>query len=145
MTPTDAKRRLIWHGILIFLLGLLAGAFVPWLKNPRMGVAAHVGGVLSGIFLILVGLIWEEIKLRPKAKNVDFWLFLYASHTGWVAQFLAAVFGTGRSMPVGGAGFRGTAWQEALVDFLAISFSVTIALPGILALWGLRRRTTEPS
>lgn len=66
MTPTDAKRRLVWHGILIFLLGLLAGAFVPWLKNPRMGVAAHVGGVLSGIFLVLVGLIWREIKLASR-------------------------------------------------------------------------------
>jgi len=63
MIPRDAKRRLLWHGILIFLLGLLAGAFAPWLTNPRMGVAAHVGGVLSGTFLILVGLIWEEIKL----------------------------------------------------------------------------------
>lgn len=145
MPPPNAKRRLIWHGVLIFLLGLLAGAFVPWLKNPRMGVAAHVGGVLSGIFLILIGLIWEEIKLPAQTKTVDFWFFLYASYTGWLAQFLAAVFGTGRSMPVGGAGFRGTAWQEALVDFLAISFSAAIALAGILALWGLRRRASESS
>ncbi|HLE62387.1 MAG TPA: hypothetical protein VI750_04565 [Pyrinomonadaceae bacterium] len=143
MTPSNAKRRLIWHGILIFLLGLLAGAFVPWLKNPRMGVAAHVGGVLSGIFLILVALIWEEIKLPLWAKKTDFWLFLYASHTGWLAQFLAAVFGTSRSMTVGGAGFTGNAWQEALVDFVAITFSAAIARrhPGAL---GTADAATEP-
>ncbi len=143
MLPPDPKRRLMWHGMLIFLLGLMAGAFVPWLKNPRMGVAAHVGGVLSGIFLILVALVWEEIKLRPPAKRVAFWLFLFASHTGWVAQFLAGLFGTGRSMPVGGAGFRGTFWQEATVDFVAISFSIAITLAGLLALWGLRRQATK--
>lgn len=143
MIPIDAKRRFFWHGMLIFLLGLLAGAFVPWLTNPRMGVAAHVGGVLSGAFLILVGVIWEEIKLPVWAKKADFGLFLYASHTGWLAQFLAALFGTGRSMPVAGAGFRGSAWQEAVVDFVAISISIAIALAGILALWGLRRAAED--
>ncbi len=142
MTPSDAKRRLFWHGILIFLFGLIAGAFIPWLKDPRMGVAAHVGGVLSGIFLILIGVIWEEIKLEPKPKNANFLLFLYASHTGWLAQFLAAVFGTGRSMPVGGAGFGGTFWQETLVDFVAITFSIAIALAVILTLYGLRHRAS---
>jgi hydroxylaminobenzene mutase len=139
MVPPNAKRRFLWHGMLILLFGLLAGALVPWLGNPRMGVAAHVGGVLSGTFLILVGLIWEEIKLPVWAKKADFWLFLYASHTGWLAQFLAAVFGTGRSMPVAGAGFRGTAWQEAVVDVVAISFSIIVALACVLALHGLRR------
>jgi len=144
MIPPMAKRRLIWHGTLIFLLGLLAGAVVPLLKNPRMGLAAHVGGVLSGTFLILVGLIWEEIKLPVRTKKANFWLFLYASHTGWLAQFLAGLFGTSRSTPIGGAGFSGTAWQETVVDFVAISFSVAIALAGILTLWGLREHATEP-
>ena len=74
----DAKRRLIWHGIFVFLLSLLVGAAVPLLRNPRMGLAAHVGGVLSGMLLILVGLIWEEIKLRGYAEKAAYWLFLYA-------------------------------------------------------------------
>jgi len=146
MLSFHAKHRLLWHGVLIFLLGLLAGAVVPLLTNPRMGLAAHVGGVMSGMFLILVGLIWEEITLPAWAKKAEFWLFLYASHTGWVAQFLAGLFGTSRSTPIGGAGFSGTAWQEALVDFLAISFSLAILLACILALWGLWRiapRTKE--
>lgn len=59
------KRRLLWHGTLIFVFGLLAGAAVPVVANPRMGVAAHVGGVMSGMFLMLIGLIWEEIRLPP--------------------------------------------------------------------------------
>lgn len=88
------KRRLLWHGILIFLFGLLAGMAVPLVANPRMGMAAHVGGVMSGTFLLLVGLIWDDVKLSPAATRTALWLFLYSSHTGWLAQFLAACWGT---------------------------------------------------
>ncbi len=69
--------------MLIFGLGLLTGAVVPVMTNPRMGVAAHVGGVMSGMFLILVGLLWDQIKLSLRAEKAAFWLFLYASYTGW--------------------------------------------------------------
>ncbi len=137
---TTVKRRLLWHGILIFIFGLLAGAAMPLVINPRMAVAAHVGGVLSGMFLVLVGLIWDQIRLPATAAKVTFWLFLYASHTGWLAQFLAAVFGTSRATPIAGAGFRGSLWQENLVLYLAVSFSIAILAACVLALWGLSNR-----
>ena len=143
MIRNKTKRRLFWHGLLIFLFGLLAGAAVPVLTNPRMGVAAHLGGVLSGMFLIVIGLLWGEIRLSAPAEKAALWLFLYASHTGWLAQFLAALFGTSRSTPIAGAGYRGAAWQEIVVGFLAVSFSLTILLACILALWGLRKDQIE--
>ncbi len=102
--PNKTRRRLFWHGLLIFLFGLFTGAVVPLLTNPRMGVAAHLGGVLSGMFLIVIGLLWEEIRLSAPAEKAAFWLFLYASHTGWLGQVLAAWFGTSRATPIGGAG-----------------------------------------
>jgi hydroxylaminobenzene mutase len=139
MEPEATKRRFIRHGVLVFLFGLLAGVFVPWVANPRMGLSAHLGGVLSGAFLMVMGLAWSEVKLQPRAERIAVVLFLYATHTGWLAQFLAAIFGTGRSMPVVGAGYRGALWQENLVDFVAISFSLAIAAAGLLALWGLRK------
>ncbi len=134
MNTNKTKRCLFWHGLLIFLFGLLAGAVVPLLTNPRMGVAAHLGGVLSGMFLIVIGLLWEEIRLSALAEKAALWLFLYASHTGWLAQFLAALFGTSRSTPIAGAGYQGAAWQETVVGFLAVSFSLAILLASILAL-----------
>jgi hydroxylaminobenzene mutase len=140
MTLQSIKRRLYWHGMLIFVLGLLAGATVPVLTNPRMGVAAHVGGVLSGIFLILIGIIWEEIRLSARAERIAFWLFLYASHTGWLAQYLAAVFGTSRATPIAGAGYSGADWQEYLVYVVAVSFSIAILIACLMALWGLRAK-----
>ncbi len=140
MNSASVKRWLMWHGILIFLLGLLSGALVPIFVNPRMGVAAHLGGVMSGMFLLLVGVIWDQLKLRPRAEKAALWLFLYASYTGWLAQFLSAWFGTSRATPIAGAGYSGSPWQENLVYFVAISFSVAITLACLLALWGLSNR-----
>jgi len=140
MDPISTKRRMLWHGTLIFIFGLLAGAATPAMTNPRMGVAAHLGGVMSGMFLVLVGLIWEEIHLSSALRWAAFWLFLYAGHTGWLAQFLAALFGTNRGTPIAAAGFRGVPWQENLVYYLAVSFSLAILLACVLALWGLSNR-----
>lgn len=128
--------------MLIVGLGLLTGAAVPVLTNPRMGVAAHVGGVMSGMLLLLVGLIWGEIRLAASAEKAAFWLFLYASYTGWLAQLLAAWFGTSRATPIGGAGYSGAPWQENLVYFVAISFSIAILVACILALWGLGKKSS---
>ena len=141
MHARDVKRRLLWHGILIVMLGLVSGALVPIFVNPRMGVAAHVGGVMSGLFLLLVGLIWEEIRLPTRVERLTFWLFLYASYAGWLAQFLAALFGTSWATPIAGAGFRGTDWQEYLVYIIAVSLSAAVLIACGFALWGLRKET----
>ena len=72
MNGNDKTRRLMWHGIFLFLLGLLTGLAVPALTNPRMGVSAHLEGVLNGIFLIILGLIWRELRLTPSAATATF-------------------------------------------------------------------------
>jgi hydroxylaminobenzene mutase len=38
---TDSQRRLIWHGMFLFLLGLLIGFAEGQVINPRMALAAH--------------------------------------------------------------------------------------------------------
>jgi hypothetical protein len=37
MSMEDTKRRLIWHGMFLFLLGLVTGFAEPQFKNLRMG------------------------------------------------------------------------------------------------------------
>jgi hypothetical protein len=38
---TESQRRLIWHGMFLFLLGLLMGFAKGQVINPRMALAAH--------------------------------------------------------------------------------------------------------
>lgn len=68
----DAKRRLIWHGMFLFLLGLLTGLVEPQFTNVRMGLAAHLEGVMNGILLMVLGAIWPEVKLSPRLATAAF-------------------------------------------------------------------------
>jgi hydroxylaminobenzene mutase len=49
---TESQRRLIWHGMFLFLLGLLIGFAEGQVINPRMALAAHLEGLMNGTFLI---------------------------------------------------------------------------------------------
>jgi len=46
----DNKRRLIWHGMFLFFLGLLTGLVEETFHNPRMGLASHLQGVEWNFF-----------------------------------------------------------------------------------------------
>jgi (hydroxyamino)benzene mutase len=138
----DQNRRLIWHGIFLFLLGLLTGFAEQKFVNARMGLAAHLEGVMNGTFLVALGSVWTDVKLRPRSKLAAFWMSLYAAYVNWATTALAAWFGTAALSPITGSGHSGRAWQEGLVTALFLSVGVTAVLSTLMVLWGLRRRTT---
>lgn len=139
MDKQDYNRRLLWHGLLLFLLGLLTGLVVSMLPNPRMGLSAHLEGVMNGVFVAVLGLAWHRLALPDRAATALFWLVLYGTYANWASTLLAAVFATNRNTPIAGAGFGGLPWQENLVDFGLISVAIAMVSATVLALWGLRR------
>ena len=48
-------RRLMFHGMVLFLLGLGTGFAEQHFANVRMGLAAHLEGLMNGIFLARAG------------------------------------------------------------------------------------------
>jgi hydroxylaminobenzene mutase len=136
----DNKRRLIWHGMLLFLLGLLTGFAEQKFVNPRMGLAAHLEGVMNGTFLVAVGAVWAEVRLSPGLKAATFWITLYGAYVNWLTTALAAVLGTAALSPITAAGHTSRAGQETLITILFLSVGITTVLSAILILWGLRRR-----
>lgn len=138
-SKSDHSQRLLWHGLFLFLLGLLSGFAVPALRNPRMGLSAHLEGVMNGIFLAVLALGWHRFTLSARARATLFWLALYGTYVNWGSTLLAALFGTSGRTPIAGAGFSGQPWQESLVGFGLISLSVAIVAACLLALWGLRK------
>jgi hydroxylaminobenzene mutase len=136
----NTNRRLMWHGMFLFLLGLVTGFGEQRFTNMRMGLAAHLEGVMNGIFLIALGAIWTEVKLPPPAKAVAFWAALYGTYVNWIVTTLAAVFGTAALSPITAAGHSGLPWQESLVTAAFMSVGVVIVTSSVLVLWGLRAR-----
>src|SRR5258705_13414244 len=95
----DSRRRLLWHGMFLFLLGLITGFVETQFANTRMGLAAHLEGVMNGTFLVPLGAIWAHVKLSPGLKRTAFWGALYGTYANWTVTTLAAVFGTGALSP----------------------------------------------
>lgn len=138
----DSKRRLIWHGMFLFLLGLLTGFVEQKFINPRMGLAAHLEGVMNGTFLIALGAVWAEVRLTPRLKLVAYWSALYGTYANWLATTLGAAFGVAALSPITSAGHHALPWQEGLVTALFMTIGIAIIGSSLLLLWGLRRAAT---
>ncbi len=136
----DKRRNLLWHGMFLFLLGLVVGLVEQKFANPRMGLAAHLEGVMNGTFLLAVGAVWAEVRLAPRAKAVCYWTALYGTYANVAFTTLAAVFGTAAMSPITGVGHAGLPWQEGLVTGGFISVGVAILAAAVLMLWGFRQR-----
>src|SRR5258708_1211014 len=98
----DSRRKLIWHGMFLFLLGLLTGFVETKFANPRMGLAAHLEGVMNGTFLIALGAVWMEVRLPLKVKATAYWSALYGAYVNWVATALGQAWGFGGLSPMTG-------------------------------------------
>src|ERR1700726_2623634 len=98
------NRRLMWHGMFLFLLGLVTGFAEQNFSNPRMGLAAHLEGVMNGTFLVALGAVWAEVRLSPRLKAAAYWSALYGTYANWALTTFAAIFGTAAMAPILGAG-----------------------------------------
>ena len=135
----DKKRQLIWCGIFLFLLGLLTGFAEEQFRNPRMGLAAHLEGLMNGTFLVALGAIWTEVRLSPGLKTAAYWASLYGTYMNWALTTFAAIFGTAALSPITAAGYSGLAWQENLITLGFMTVGIVIVACSVLILWGLRR------
>ncbi len=135
----QADRLVLW-GLVLFLAGLIVGLLVPHAANPRMALAAHLEGVMNGLFLVVLGLIWNRLVLSGALLKTAFILAVYGTFANLVAVLLAAVTGYGGMMPLAG-GKEGTGIVEAAISFLLVSLSLCMIAVCILVLAGFYRRT----
>ena len=89
--------RLLRLGILLFLFALLVGLAVPAFAVPRLGLSAHLLGIMQGMFLIITGLLWAKLRLTRTMSRLGFCLVIYGCFAAWTANVLAGVWGAGNS------------------------------------------------
>jgi len=137
-----ADRRLMFHGMCLFVIGLLTGFAEQHFANVRMGLAAHLEGVMNGTFLVALGAAWPNVRLSPVLTRVAFWGALYGTYVNWLITTLAAVFGTAALSPITGVGHSGKPWQESLVTAGFMSVGIAIVIASVLVAWGLRKEVS---
>ena len=137
--PAIKPAYLFRRSSLLVLLGLIIGFLAPALANPRMGVYSHIEGVLNGILLIVLGLIWHRLDLSEKWLNITFWLAVYGTFTNWFGILIASIFNAGKMLGIRANGQEGTPFAEGVVIFSL--FSLTVAMPSVslILLFGLGR------
>lgn len=136
-------KRLTWWGTLLFLLGLLTGlmlAMMPGVAdNPRGILAGHIEGVMNGMFLIIVGLMADRIRLSTRASSICMGLLLYGTFVNWFTTTIGGVLGASQATPIAGAGHHASpsVEQAILIVLVSVAFAM-IGAVGML-LYGLRR------
>jgi hydroxylaminobenzene mutase len=134
----ERKRLIIWNGMFLFLIGLLVGLVELQFRNPRMGLAAHLEGLMNGTFLIALGSAWHYVRLSPPLETTAFWAVLYGAYANVITTTLAAIVGANSLSPITGAGHSAAPWQEFLITAGFVSVGIAMVGSSALFLWGLR-------
>lgn len=132
------SRRLAVLGVVLVLLGLLTGWFVQAFVNPRMGLSAHLEGLMNGTLMLALAGCWHQVRLSAGQERWCFALLAFGTLTNWLATLLAALWGAAaNSMPITGSGYRAEPWQDMLVLVLLVSLAIAMMAAFALVLKGL--------
>lgn len=131
-------RSLLRNGFFLFLLALLTGIVIPFLKTARLGLSAHMIAVLGALFLIAVGLVWHRLSLGETTKRFLYWLWHISAFGNWLGTLIAAAFGGSSLMPIASSGVTSTPIQETIVMIVILTTSLVSLVVVSITVWGLR-------
>ena len=140
---TDQGKRLIISGAVLFLIGLLQGFTIPFFENSRMALSAHLAAVQSGMALMIFGIIWSMLTLKPTHLRMAYYASIASMYLIWIAITLAAMTGASNSLPIAGEGFSAAATYELATDILLYVGAVAGLISGALIVTGLIRNFRE--
>jgi (hydroxyamino)benzene mutase len=143
MPMQDQARRLLWHGVFLFLLGLITGLAIPIISNHRMALSAHLEALLNGILLLALGCLWPQLRLSARAANRALWLALYGTYANWFFTLLGAILGTKALTPQAGAGFNATPLSEIVVGIGLVTLAAVMVIVCVILLVGLSGKPIE--
>lgn len=134
---SDTTQKLLISGMVLFLLGLLSGLIVAEMPNARMGLAAHLEGVMNGMFLLGAGLAWKRMTFGPRQERLAFWLLLYGTYVNFVLIQAASILGTSEMTPIAGKGHTGSAAAEMVMNLGLLSVALAMIAAVALMVVGL--------
>jgi hydroxylaminobenzene mutase len=128
---------LIVAGAILFLLGLVQGVALPFVKNPRMALSAHTDGLQSGLALIASGVIWNLLDLSQIQFQIAFYSALIGYYGLWIGITSASITGASRALPMAGKGCSGSPAAEMLATLLTRTSGTLILVSAGFTVIGL--------
>lgn len=137
---TAQQKSLVVAGAVLFLLGLLQGAVVQYLANPRMALSAHLTAVQSGMALMIAGLLWSHVALQARTADIARLTVVVGMYGLWLGLTVAAVTGAHANLPIAGAGQSADVTSEMVSLILILGSSGLMTIGWLLFVIGLARR-----
>jgi hydroxylaminobenzene mutase len=145
MDERSNRKNFVVAGVLLILLGLLTGFIIPSTRNPRVAMSAHVEAIMGGMILLLVGgVVWEHVHFGERAARVVKYLLFYSTYSNWFFLLLAALWGTGKMLPIAARGFHGTGTQELIVSMGFVTSALSIVVAFIALLASMKTKPRQP-
>lgn len=138
---SPASKQLVVLGAVLFLLGLIQGAAVPYFFNPRMALSAHLTAVQSGTAIMVAGAVWGWTELSSQWDRGGRLAIIAGMYGLWLSLTLSASTGASDSLPIAGEGYgAGRAMETAVTVAVAVSSAVLVAGWTILTIGLIRKR-----
>ena len=135
MNDAHLRRRTLWHGYLNFFVGLLLGLPVASGWHSRAWLTIHVPQMTAGLAIVILGLVWHDLRLDLASQRRLFHLTLVSVYVGLVAGVFNGVVDF--PGPVSNPGVMPVPWTLAVsgplgaVSIGALFWSVVLALKGL--------------
>ncbi|MGE5220311.1 MAG: hydrogenase [Chloroflexota bacterium] len=140
MDRASQSHNLLRVGVGLLLVAVLVGLAIPHFTTPRLALSAHLIGVLQGILLLVLGLLWYRLSLTRMQFSLAFWLAVYQAVAAFLSNLLAAAWGAGNSIiPMAAGAAHGSTAQEAIIVIGLRSAGAALIAALLLVLWGLSR------
>lgn len=140
--PGDTLRqRLAWAGAWLFAVGMVTGLWAAAVLTekvvvtiPRLALAAHLNGLLGGLWLIAVASTLDMLRYGPLGRMRLAWLVAVPAWANWLITLIASVLG------VTGLEYTG----DIANDVIAALLHSLVVLPSLVGAaawaWGLGGR-----
>ncbi|CAA0080116.1 Uncharacterised protein [Zhongshania aliphaticivorans] len=96
----EEQRQLAFHGVVILLLGLMAGigfsvaAATAEVSNPSYGAwrFAHMEGLLNGVLVLAVAGVWLRMNLDGRGIHLARYLLVLGCYANIIGPIINALF-----------------------------------------------------
>lgn len=146
MNVTLQSHRLFRVGVGLMLAAVLLGLAIPQFASPRVALSAHLIGLLQGMLLVVIGLLWPRLTLPAARRSLTCGLVLYQALAAFGANVLAAAWAAGGSIiPMAAGAAQGSSMQEAIVVVGLRTSGISLIVALVLMLTGLSGRPSAAS
>lgn len=122
-------------GIGLFTIGLFLGFVLSKLRNPRLGLSAHLTAVQTGAMLVALALFWQHLDIPESWISALVYAIVASSYVLTFGILLSGVVGASHALPIAGQGHTASRAREMLVSALVIGSSVVMALAYLAICW----------